>query len=85
MLTQLRSSLRSLLRARSFTVVVLATLGIGIGGVQPLAHLLYGVAPFDAVTFAAVGLLLFGVALAASLGPAGRAARTDPVITLRLE
>jgi predicted permease len=47
--------------------------------------LLYGVAPFDAVTFAAVGLLLFGVALVASLGPAGRAARTDPVITLRLE
>jgi hypothetical protein len=32
MLTQLRYSLRSLLHARAFTVVVLATLGIGIGG-----------------------------------------------------
>jgi putative ABC transport system permease protein len=40
MLTQLRSSLRSLLRARSFTVVVLATLGIGIGGATAVFSLI---------------------------------------------
>jgi len=50
-----------------------------------IASLLYGVTPFDAATFAAVSILLAAVALAASYLPARRAARSDPMISLRYE
>jgi ABC-type antimicrobial peptide transport system permease subunit len=70
---------------RTAAIGLATGLGLALLATRAVRPLLYGVAPFDAVTFAAVGLLLFGVALVASLGPAGRAARTDPVITLRLE
>jgi putative ABC transport system permease protein len=51
-------------------------------GIRPL---LFGVAPIDAVTFAGVPLLLLLVALVASLGPAYRAARIDPLAALRTD
>ncbi len=47
-----------------------------------LAHLLYGVSPYDPATFAA-GVVL--AALAASAIPARRAARLDPMTALRAE
>jgi predicted permease len=50
-----------------------------------LASLLYGVRASDPATYAAVAALLCAVALAASLLPAMRAARIDPVRTLRDE
>jgi ABC-type antimicrobial peptide transport system permease subunit len=45
--------------------------------------LLTGVSPFDPVAFGGVAILLVAVALAATLFPAVRAARLDPLATLR--
>jgi predicted permease len=50
-----------------------------------LASLLYGVAATDLLTFTAVTLLILGVAATASAFPAWRAARVDPVRSLRAE
>jgi ABC-type lipoprotein release transport system permease subunit len=41
------------------------------------------VTPFDPLTLAAVSVLFISVALAACLLPAQRAARVDPIATLR--
>ena len=47
--------------------------------------LVFGVSASDPVTFAAVGVTLALVALIASLVPAYRALRLDPVQSLRAE
>ena len=47
--------------------------------------LLYGVAPHDPWTFAAVGLVLLSIAAGASAVPALRAARVDPLDALKTE
>jgi putative ABC transport system permease protein len=52
---------------------------------QSLQRFLYGVSSGDALTFAAVPVLLAAVALVACLVPARRAARVDPLIALRSE
>jgi putative ABC transport system permease protein len=49
------------------------------------ATILYGVTPFDPLTLAGVTALFLGVATMASLIPAARAARTDPIGVLRSE
>lgn len=48
-----------------------------------VANLLFGIKPFDALTFAVVTLILLSVSCAASLIPAVRAAMLDPSETLR--
>jgi predicted permease len=69
----------------------LTLLGVGIGLVAAFAFgrlisgLLFGVAATDPVTFIATALLLVLVALFASYIPARRAARIDPMISLRGE
>jgi hypothetical protein len=50
-----------------------------------LRGLLFGVDPADPLTLAAVCAALAGCALAASWGPARRAARSDPAVALRAE
>ena len=50
-----------------------------------LTAMLYGVTPLDGVTFAAAALVLVAVAMAASLLPARKASRVDPVVALREE
>lgn len=58
-------------------------LALAIG--QAIAGLLYGVAPNDVATFAAVAAILSTVALAACYIPARRAMRVDPMVALRSE
>jgi predicted permease len=79
--------LRMILR-ESFVLV-----GLGIvagclaayGGSRFIQSLLFGLSPADPLTYGAVALILIGVALLASLLPARRAARVEPMVALRNE
>ena len=71
--------------------LTLAAIGIaaGLAGAFALTHylrsLLFEISPTDPVTFAAVALVLFLVALAASYFPARKATRVDPMQALRYQ
>jgi predicted permease len=62
-------------------------LGIGVAliATRTLASLLFGVSPQDGTTLVATVALLGGVGLGATWLPARRAARADPMVTLRAE
>jgi putative ABC transport system permease protein len=74
---------------RSGMAITFAGLAVGLVAaallVQTLSKLLYGVGPFDPVTFTAVPLVLGCTAALACLAPARRAARIDPIRALRAE
>jgi predicted lysophospholipase L1 biosynthesis ABC-type transport system permease subunit len=69
--------------------VLLAAIGLTLGVVagwmttRAMSNVLYGVQPNDAATFLSGAALLGAVALIASLIPAMRAARVDPMVVLR--
>lgn len=71
--------------------MVLAVCGVAVGLIAALAFsrlvsgLLFGVKTTDPLTFAGITVLLTVVALFASYIPARRAARIDPMISLRCE
>ncbi len=87
----LGASRRSVLRLVLGSGMRLVGLGIVLGGAAALgltrllSQLLYGVEPTDPATFTSVALLLLLVSLLASLIPARRAARVDPMVALRTE
>ena len=68
---------------------VMIGIGIGIGGslllTRAMASLLFGIRASDPVTFIVVAVVLFVTAVAASLIPARRAAKVDPMVALRCE
>jgi putative ABC transport system permease protein len=77
-----------LVMRQGFTPVA-AGLALGIGAAmgvsQLLRSILYGVTPTDPVTYASVVTILAAVALVACIAPARRAAKVDPLLSLRSE
>jgi ABC-type antimicrobial peptide transport system permease subunit len=69
--------------------LVLAAIGVALGLAGSalltrfVASMLYGVHVFDPATYIAVCTLLLAISLLASAAPAWRAARVDPMKTLR--
>jgi len=71
--------------------LALSLLGVGLGllgalfAARLMQGILFGIPSRDPATFLGVPVLLTAVALAASLIPALRATRVDPIIALRAE
>ncbi len=80
---------KDLMRLVLRSSLIMAGIGLLAGGILALAAgqlvggLLYGVSPFDPISFVAVSVVLSGTALVAALAPARRAARVDPAEALR--
>jgi len=64
---------------------IAAGLAIALAATPQIASLLYRVSPADPVSIAGAALFLIGVAVLASLIPALRATRVDPMVALRQE
>jgi predicted permease len=82
-----RTVLRMVLRQG----LVLTLIGVGIGlaagaaAGQIIRSLLFGVSGLDPIAFGVGAALFVAVALAASIGPARRATKVDPMVALRAE
>jgi len=58
---------------------------LALGVARLLGSMIFGVSPYDPVTFLAVPLVLLAVVLTASYLPARRATKVDPMVALRYE
>ncbi|UCG88356.1 MAG: FtsX-like permease family protein, partial [Gemmatimonadota bacterium] len=67
------------------SIGVVAGVGVALGVTRGLSRFLFGVSPFDPVIFGAVALALLFAGLTATLFPALRATRVDPIVALRAE
>jgi ABC-type antimicrobial peptide transport system permease subunit len=74
---------------REGLAIITAGLIVGLAGAVALTRLLqallFGVSPTDPLTFVVVAAVLTAIALVATLLPARRAARVDPLPALRTE
>jgi len=87
----LGAEIRDVLKLVMHQGLKLVLVGIVIGligaflSVRVLASLLLGIGATDPITFVGVSVLLITVALLACFIPARRAAKVDPLVTLRYE
>jgi ABC-type antimicrobial peptide transport system permease subunit len=70
-------------------MLVAAGVALGLVGAVTLTRFLsaylFGISPFDPITFVVVAVVLAGVAMMANAVPARRASRVDPIIALRAD
>jgi putative ABC transport system permease protein len=71
-------------QARGILGLVLGD-ALRLAGAGGIADLLYDTSPREPAVFATVGLTLLGVALAACIAPAWRAARVSPTVALQAD
>jgi ABC-type antimicrobial peptide transport system permease subunit len=60
-------------------------LGAAMGLTRLMSSLLFGISPFDPLTYAAVPVILVAAVMLASYLPARRASAVDPVEALRAQ
>jgi predicted permease len=77
----------ALLASNSGSVVLGGTFGVAgaLAASQVLRNQLHGLSPFDPIAYAGVAAVLTMIALAATVVPARRATRIDPIAALRCE
>jgi ABC-type antimicrobial peptide transport system permease subunit len=81
----LRYAFRLLRRDLGYTVVAIVAMTVGIGATTTLFSVAYGVARTDVATYITVAFAVAVVSTIASVIPAGRAARIDPLVALRAD
>lgn len=74
---------------REGALISAAGVAVGVAGslasMRFIRDLLFGVSPTDLATYVEIPLVLFAVALCATLIPARRATKVDPIVALRYE
>ena len=82
-----RDVLSMVVRQGGLLALIGVVLGVGValGVTRSLSFFLFGVSPFDPLTFGVVAAVLLGAGLVATYFPARRATKVDPMVALRAE